>query len=134
MRLALLMPRTYDREEELERREGKEARRKVAEEKRRADMRKEQGSAGRGAKGVFDPLGRLTRPPSGIAIQTLRRELLYKLCVDPPHTRSRGAQVKRPPSARRKSICEGLRRWMISRVAGRQGVQRRFRPDRAQMS
>ena len=56
MRLALLMPKTYDKEEELERREGKEARRKVAEEKRRADKRKEQGSAGRGAKGVFDPL------------------------------------------------------------------------------
>ena len=76
MRLALLMPRTYDREEELERREGKEARRKVAEEKRRADMRKEQGSAGRGAKGGFDPLGGLAQTPLGSCYAAFPRRYL----------------------------------------------------------
>ena len=46
-----------------------------------------QGSAGRGVKGVFDPFGGLTRPPSGIVMQRFLRESLYNLCVDPPHTR-----------------------------------------------
>ena len=47
-----------------------------------------QGSAGRGAKGVFDHLGGLSRPLQGIAIHNFRRELLCKLCANPAHTRT----------------------------------------------
>jgi hypothetical protein len=47
-----------------------------------------QGSAGRGIKGVLDPLGGLVRPPWGMAMQTFLREMRYKLCADPPHTRT----------------------------------------------
>ena len=43
-----------------------------------------RGSACRGVKGVSDPLGGLAPIPSGIAKQLFLRELLYKLCVDPP--------------------------------------------------
>jgi hypothetical protein len=50
-------------------------------------QRQAAGLRRQGGQGVSDPLGDLTRPPQGIAIKRFVREPLYKLRVDPPHTR-----------------------------------------------
>ena len=59
-----------------------------------------------GSRGFLTPLAASPEPPSGTAIQTFLRELLSKLCVDPPHTgplRSPG-----PDRTRRGSINDAL--------------------------